>query len=110
MYDAAFPLLPHTPRIAPSEPIVRFFYLIAVNELLFEKTVLITDSVSVQRNGQPGSRIEKTRGKPSEAAVAKRSIFDLLKNIHVHALFCEYLFYLLRYAQFHQIVIKHSAH
>ena len=44
-------------RIAILSPVIRHFHLIAIFDLLLEKTVFITDTASVRRIAQCGQRI-----------------------------------------------------
>ncbi len=68
-----------------AQPVVRALHLIAVDQLLVEQPVLITDTVPVGRNLQGGDGIHEAGGQPSETAIAESGIFllfpDLLERI-----------------------------
>ena len=71
---------PHVKRISVFQPVIRYFYLIAVFYLLFEHTVSVTDAASVRRISQCSQGIQKTGGQPSQTSVAQRGIRFLILN------------------------------
>ena len=62
------------PREAVTKPFVRQLDLVAVDNLLLEKAVLITDAAPVARQAQRRHRVDEARGKTTEAAVAKPGV------------------------------------
>src|ERR1700736_2488075 len=74
------------PRIARAQPVVRRFDLLAVDNLLTEHAVFVTDAVAETRNAERCHRIEKTGREPPEAAVAEGRVrLDIDQRLHVDA-------------------------
>ena len=66
------------PRRAVLDPGVGEFDLVAVAELLFEKTVFVVDAVADRREVERGERIKETSGETAEAAVAEGHVVFLV--------------------------------
>ncbi|MNK88552.1 hypothetical protein D3C87_1085170 [compost metagenome] len=72
-----FPLIPLL------QPVVRQFNLIAINDLLFKKTIFIADSAAMTSILKRCERIHKAGGQAAKASISKSGIrflfFDVLK-------------------------------
>ena len=62
------------PGMAGAQPVVRLLDLLAVDDLLPEHAVLVTDAVALHRQLQRGAAVEKTGGQPPQAAVAEAGV------------------------------------
>ena len=75
------------PRITARQPVIRNLDLMAVDDLLFEHAVVVADAVTEPGQAERGHRVEKTGGKPAQAAIAEGGIMfkvDQLVEIDVH--------------------------
>ena len=98
------------PRIARAQPVVRRFDLLAVDDLLTEHAILVTDTVAEARNAERRHRIEKTGGEPPEAAVAEGRVrFDIDQHVHIDAEIRERFLHLIVDAERQQRVRKRAA-
>ena len=79
-------LTANTPWVFKSLPVVSNFYLITVLDKLFEKTILVADSVTVKRNLLCSCRIKETSCKSAKTAVTQSGIVNIFKHIDVNAL------------------------
>src|SRR6266702_7451014 len=78
------------PWIARAQPVIRRLDLLAVDNLLTEHAVFVTDAVAEARNAERRHRIEEAGRQPAEAAVAERGVrLDIGERFHVHAETCE---------------------
>ena len=64
------------PRIEV-QPIIRYLYLVSVDDLLLKDTISVTQTVSPGRVVQGGHAIEEARSQPAETAVAESSVMLL---------------------------------
>ena len=64
-----------------TQPVIRGLDLIAVDQLLVEKPVLIANAVAIGRNLQGGDRIHETGGQAAEASVAKSRLLFLVADL-----------------------------
>ena len=98
------------PRIAEALPVVRALGLEAVGEGLFEKTVLITNAVSVERQVHRRGGIEEARRKTSQTAVAERCVFDIFECCKIESAVREFLPDLVKDPERKQVVVNHTPH
>ncbi len=69
------------PGTAGLQPIVWTLHLIAVDQLLKEQAVFVSDTVAVGRNLQGGDGIHKTGGEPPQTAVAEGGVLLLIADL-----------------------------
>ena len=103
-------LTTEAPRIFKSLPIVSNFYLITVLDKLLEKTILITNAVTVERYFHSSGTVEIASCKTAKTAVTESCIVDIFKYIDVNALFLEHLLYILKNTEAVKVVVHHSTH
>ena len=98
-------------RIAVFQPVIRYFYLITVADLLFEHTVFITDTAAVCRISQCSQGIQEACCQTAKTAVSKRRISLLvLQKVQVQSHFLESFLYLFICSQVDQVISKRTAH
>ena len=73
--------LAELPGVAVAQPGVRQLGLVAVDDLLLEHAVAVTDAAAMPRQMQRGDRVEETGGQPAEAAAAQSGFRLLLGQI-----------------------------
>ena len=101
----------NVPRRAEAQPLVGFFHLAAVDDLLLENAELVTDAVAHRRNLERGHRIEEAGRQPAEAAVAQAGLLLLLQQfVQVQAQFRDRLFDFSVNAQIDEVVAQVRAH
>ena len=97
--------------IAVFQPVIRYFYLITVANLLFEHTVLVTDTAAVRRISKGSQRIQKACCQTAKTAVSKSRISLLiLQKVQVQSHFLESFLYLFVCSQVDQVISKCTAH
>ncbi len=100
----------NAPRVAELRPIVGVLALEAVLYRLLEQTVFITYAIALKRQLHSGGAVEKARRKPSQAAVAQRRVFNLLKSHKVSARAVQQLLGVIVQTQAQDIVIHRASH
>ena len=100
----------YAPWVAEALPIVSSFYLETVFNALLEKTVLITDSIAIERYILSCSRIKEASCESAETAVTESSVIDFLEYIDINALVSEKLLNLVKNAHSIKVIIHHSSH
>jgi len=74
------------PRIAVDQPVVGFFHLAAAHDALGKHAVVVPDAIAHAGNAQRGHRVQKTRGQPTQAAVAQARVgFQVNQGVKVGA-------------------------
>lgn len=63
------------------QPVIRYFYLESVDNLLLEDTISVTQAISPGRVIQRGHAVKETCSEPAEAAVTESSVMLLRYNI-----------------------------
>ena len=101
----------HFKRIAVFQPVIRYFHLITVPDLLFEHSVFIADTTAVNRIVQRGQGLDKAGCQTAEAAITKSRIRLLVFNdIYIQSHLIKNLRYLFVAAEIDQIISQGSAH
>jgi len=73
------------PRIVKSQPVIREFCLISIDDLLFKDSVVVANSIAHGGDGKGSKRIKETSSKTSETSVSQRCIRFLFKNVlHIY--------------------------
>ena len=93
------------------QPVIRYFYLISVFDLLFEHTVTITDTASICAVVQSCKRIKEACCKTSQTTITKCRvrllIFDYVK---IKTKLIQSFFYFFVCSQVDQVVSKSTSH
>ncbi len=98
-------------RITVLKPHIRRFHLSAVDDLLLEHTVMITDTAAISRIAKGSQRIQKTCRQTSQAAVAQRRIRLLVFDyVQIQTDLFQSFFYFIIKSQINQIIAKGTAH
>ena len=93
------------------QPVVRYFYLITVADLLFKHTVFVTDTAAVRRISKGSQRIQKACCQTAKTAVSKSRISLLiLQKVQVQSHFLESFLYLFVCSQVDQVISKCTTH
>ena len=97
--------------IAVFQPVVRYFYLITVADLLFEHTVFITDTAAVCRISQCSQGIQEACCQTAKTAVSKRRISLLvLQKVQVQFHLIKSFLYLFVCSQVNQVISQRTSH
>ena len=97
--------------IAVFQPVVRYFYLITVADLLFEHTVFITDTAAVCRISQCSQGIQEACCQTAKTAVSKRRISLLvLQKVQVQSHLIKSFLYLFVCSQVNQVISQRTSH
>ena len=105
-----FALYAHAPGIPPSEPVVALLVLESVEKTLTEQPVTVADSVSVHGKIFARRAFQIACRKPTEAAVAERSVFHFLEFTDIHPYRRHDLFRFFQNAQIEQVGKNRSSH
>ena len=98
-------------RIAILEPVIRYFYLIAVLNFLLEHSVAVTDTAAVCRITKGCQRIQEACCQTAKSAVSKCCIrLLILDHVEVKAHLIECFLYFLICTQIDQVVSERTAH
>ena len=98
-------------RIAIFQPVIRYFYLISIFDLLFEHTVTITDTASICTVIQSCKRIKEACCKTSQTTVTKCRVRLLIfDHIEIKTKFIQSFFYFFVCSQVDQVVSKSTTH
>ena len=98
-------------RIAIFEPVIRYFYLIAIFDLLFEHTVAVTDSTAVSCVSKRCKRIQEASCKTSKTTITKCRIrFLIFYHIQINAHLIKGFFYFFICSHVDQVVAKCTSH
>ena len=79
--DHGFVSLAELPGVAVAQPGVRQLGLVAVDDLLLEHAVAVTDAAAMPRQMQRGDRVEETGGQSAQSAAAQSGFRLLLGQI-----------------------------
>ncbi len=75
------------PGIAILQPMIRFFDLLSVNNLLTEDAIVIAKPIAHAGQFEGGERVHEACGQTPEAAIAKTSVnFEIAERIPVQAI------------------------
>ena len=98
-------------RITVFQPVIRYFHLITVFDLLFEHTVTITDTTSVSSVTKRSKGIHKTCSKTAQTTVSECRIRLLVfDHIQIKSDFIQCFFYFLVCGQIDQVVTEGTTH
>ena len=93
------------------QPVVRYFYLITVADLLFKHTVFVTDTAAVRRISKGSQRIQKACCQTAKTAVSKRRISLLvLQKVQVQSHLIKSFLYLFVCSQVNQVISQRTSH
>ena len=102
--------LAYLPYISILQPDIRYFHLLVVFDLLLEKTILITNAVSVPGKVQGCEGIQKAGSQTAETAVAKTGVrLHYLDRIDVDAKIGQSVLDNVVDTKIHQIVRQQSS-
>ncbi len=100
----------NAPRIAPLCPVVRLFMLPAIHKALLKQAVAIPEAIAGQRHLMGHCTVQEAGCQPSQAAVAKGVILNILQAGKIHIPLRQQLFRVLQQSQAEQIVVHHAAY
>ena len=98
-------------RISVFQPVIGYFDLEAVPDLLFKHAVMVPDTTAVSRIAQCRQGIQKTCRQTSKSAVAERRIrFLILYDIQIHTQFIQRFLNRIIRLQIDDIIAQRTAH
>ena len=90
---------PYAPRVTETLPVVSYFKLCTISELLLEQAVLIAYAIAVKRYIMGCSGIEETSCQSAKTTVAECSVIYFFKDIDVNTLVCKEFLCLFQYTE-----------
>ena len=94
-------------RIPVFEPVVRFFYLITIFDLLLEHSVPVPNTAAIGRISQSCQGVQETGGQPSQTSISQRWVwFLILDDVQINAHLIQSFFDFLIGRHIDQIISK----